>query len=385
MGDLNPSGEADGAGRHDSRAGQNRQGAARHTRHGGVAKLPIACAMALAAVSTPASADIVVPRDFPTIQAAVDAAAAGSTIRVAPGTYVEQVSIGKDLKLVGSGMGASVIRAPGSLVPGQDGDTAIVEIHSGASVAISRMTVSGPGSGTCEDGALTHGVLLSDGHLDMSFTAVVDIHDSPLSDCPRSGNGVIAFFSSANIHHSFVRNYQAAGIVIVGGAGTIAHNVVTGPGSTPATATGGIELVGGATGTVSYNVVSGNQCGSPDLGCGPDFFNEFQVAGVTGGAPGTVITRNLLFDNQVGIYVGESAELSQNVLVSNDYFALALQDGAFTSRKDVIIGGGGGVAVIAAFADTTATLDHIKIAGTPGAPVQKFECCGFTATVVGGP
>lgn len=329
------------------------------------------------------AATLRVPQSFPTIQAAVDAAASGDTVRIAPGTYTEQVSIGKDLKLVGAGTGATIIRAPGTLAPGQDGETSIVEIHRGASVEISRLTVSGPGSGTCDNGPLQNDILiLPDGHLDLRHAEVVDIHDSTLSDCFRSGNGVIGFFASASIRHSVVRNYQAAGVVIVGGTATIRHNIITGPGSTPAVAPEGIVLVEGATVTVSHNIISGNRCGSPALGCGPDFFNEFQVAGIVGGGPGTLISHNLLFNNQVGIYVGESADLKNNLLVNNDYFGLALQDGTFTSKKDEITGGQGGVAVIAAFVDTTATLKNIKIAGTSGPPVQEFECCGFTATAI---
>ena len=63
---------------------------------------------------------------------------------------------------------------------------------------------------------------------------------------------------------------------------------------------------------------------------------------------------------------------------------MALQDGSITAKHDRISGGAGGVAVIAAFADTLAVLDHVKIAGTSGLPVQEFECCGFTATTIGG-
>jgi nitrous oxidase accessory protein NosD len=48
------------------------------------------------------------------IQAAVDKAAAGDTIQVAPGTYFEDVIIGKSLSLVGAGHGRSIINAMGN-------------------------------------------------------------------------------------------------------------------------------------------------------------------------------------------------------------------------------------------------------------------------------
>ena len=166
-----------------------------------------------------------------------------------------------------------------------------------------------------------------------------------------------------------------------GSSASISGNVVTGPGQS--VSTDGIELVLGAAGTVSENVVSGNVCVPGDLDCGPDFFGEFQHAGIVGGAQEkTVISRNRVYRNQVGIYVADSARLSHNTLVDNSYFGLALQDGLLTSSHDRVLGGVGGVAVIAASADTRAVLDHVKIARTSGAPVQKFECCGFTATTI---
>src|SRR5689334_25067542 len=60
---------------------------------------------------------IVVPRDYPTIQAAVDAAAPGDTINVRSGTYTEQLVIAKDLTLHGAGTGATLVKSPAALTP----------------------------------------------------------------------------------------------------------------------------------------------------------------------------------------------------------------------------------------------------------------------------
>ena len=334
------------------------------------------------------AATLQVPGAFPTIQSAINAAHPGDTIKIAPGTYAEQLSIEKNLTLLGAGAEATTIRAPAVLVPGPLGNSAIVEIRAGASVAMSRLTVSGPGLGTCEAGALNAGIRAYDGaHLDLSFAAVTHIQDTPLKACFRSGSaikiGTPTSIGSARILHSRISNYQNNGIVVLneGSTAVISHNTITGAGRSTVIANYGIDFALGATGTVSHNTISGNACGSPDL-CGPDFFNEFQVAGFVGGAPGTVITHNLFFGNQVGIYAGDGVTMSHNVLRDNEYFGVAIQDGVLTSEHDVISGGFGGVAVIAAFADTTANLDKVNIKHTSGTPIQKFECCGFTASVI---
>jgi hypothetical protein len=53
-----------------------------------------------------------VPQDYPTIQAAVNAAPEGATILIGPGTYVENITITKSLTLEGSGIGGTILHAP---------------------------------------------------------------------------------------------------------------------------------------------------------------------------------------------------------------------------------------------------------------------------------
>ncbi|WP_406165081.1 hypothetical protein [Streptomyces sp. NBC_00996] len=197
------------------------------------------------------SHDLVVPRDHPTIQAAVDAAHPGDRISVRLGVYREQVVIGKDVSITGAGDRKTTIRAPRALIPGDGGGTSIVEIHQGASVSLSRLAVSGPGSGRCDNGVLGSGIRVLGVHGSTSATP-----RSPTSPTPPRRPAPVA--------------------------------------------------------------------------------------------------------NPVPI-------------------GMALQDGSFTVRNDRIKGGVHGVAVIAASVDTSAVPDGVLITRRSGAPVQTFECCGFTA------
>ena len=367
-----------------------------------------ALAISLSAASQNASAApsrqgppaIVVPTDYPTIQAAIDAARPGRTVQVLAGTYAEQISISKDLTLVGAGMDATIIRAPATLVPNTLGSPSSVQVYNGARVSMSGLTVSGPGAAACgEDGVLRWGIRVhTNAHLDFGFAAVRDIHNTPMAPCPRSGTAISVGTSvaggppaSLSIHDSEVTNYQSGGIIALG-AGSRAdaiHNTVAGPGHAGGVPTNGIELGFGAMGTISHNTVSGNICPAdqPDF-CGPDFFTQFQQAGIGAGGPGIAISHNRLVGNQLGLFLAEVDEISHNTMVDNDYFGMALvgeDTGLFTVNDAEISGGGGGLWVTAVLTDMTVVLKKVTFSGLSGPAVEILEDGGFTGTVVGGP
>lgn len=333
------------------------------------------------------SHELLVPGKYPTIQAAVDAARPGDRISVRAGVYREQVVIGKDVSITGSGAGKTTILAPRTLVPGEDGGTSIVEVHGGASVALSRLAVSGPGSGTCDDGALGSGIrVLGGARLDLGHARVSHITDTPAAACAHSAVAVFVGdlptgTGSVSIHDTEISDYQGSAVTVLneGSSATVTDSTVTGH---PRLSTDGIGFVAGAAGRVTRNTISGNDCREPDPFCGPDFFGETQHAGVVTSTPGTVVEHNRLVGNHIGIYaIGGSDTVGHNDITRSSYFGTALQDGSFTVRGDRIDGGVGGVAVVAASADTKAVLDGVRIGRTSGAPVRTFECCGFTATV----
>jgi hypothetical protein len=192
-----------------------------------------------------------------------------------------------------------------------------------------------------------------------------------------------------SIDHSEITNYQSSGIVILGfgSTATITHNTVAGPGVSGGVATDGIEFPVGSVGTISHNIVSGNICPPADSTCGPDFFTQYQHAGILAGGwgPGTVVSHNVVFGNQLGLFLGEADEISHNTMEDNDFFGLAVGDGTFLIDHAQIKGGGGGVWVIADAAETNVRLKDVKFVGISGPKVQKLECCGFTATVTTAP
>lgn len=95
---------------------------------------------------------ITVPRDYPTIQSAIDAASPGDTIKVLPGTYTEQVTIGKDLTLVGSGARFTIIKAP-AVLPDTNaiGLFYIAYVNNGTEVNMKGFTINGYDGTTCDD------------------------------------------------------------------------------------------------------------------------------------------------------------------------------------------------------------------------------------------
>lgn len=91
----------------------------------------------VAIVAWPATAkEIKVPQDFPTIQAAVDAADEGDTITVGPGLYQENVVIAKRLTLQGAGVDQVTIAAADPTRP-------TLVIHVAQGVVVQGFTIIG--------------------------------------------------------------------------------------------------------------------------------------------------------------------------------------------------------------------------------------------------
>ena len=89
---------------------------------------------------------------FGTIQAGINAVAAGGTVNVASGTYTEQLTIDQSLSVVGAGVSSTTIQAPATLSGNE------IEIAGGVTVTMSGLNLDGASSSTAID---VHGGILS--------------------------------------------------------------------------------------------------------------------------------------------------------------------------------------------------------------------------------
>jgi parallel beta-helix repeat protein len=333
-------------------------------------------------------ADITVPTDFPTIQAAINASNPGDTIKVLPGIYTEQLTISKNLTIIGSGAKSTIIQAPDILNPSPvipfPGRANIVEIFNELIVTMKGFTIAGPSGNICEGlaGVSIHG------------DATLEIDSSAIIGCLREGIlvGLAEFIprgpqvGHAVITKTDITDYRVVGIQ-TGGENTtlvISKSQVIAADAPEVVGQVGISGAIGPKVVIVDNKISGNICKNPE--CGPDFFTQVQGSGIFlfDVNQDSIIANNKVTNNDLGIAVAENSgccKIENNKLSDNRFFGITIVDGEHTISNTKIFGGNVGVAAIAFSANTIATLDHVKIVGAT-IPVQEFPSGGFTAEVV---
>jgi parallel beta-helix repeat protein len=370
----------------------------------------VMCGITFASVSVLAEDDdIVVPRDFPTIQAAVDAAPPGATIKVRQGTYTEEIVITKDLHVEGAGVGAAILQSPATLTPFAVFEPtgtplgAVVRITNGAKVRMFGFTVTGP----VPCAVYPQGIVVVEGaRLTLAESHVTRMRPEPeLSTCyPGSGIRIgyppfyrigsqsqLGSIGHGKITDVIIDRYRGDGIGVGGPAegaastATISHTAILGD-TGPFNTSHGIAIRQNAVARVSENIVAGNVCTAPF--CSPDPINDWQSVGIVAvdaSASSIDILDNHIFANDVGIYQAASPHcctISGNRVSHNRFFGIAIQDGDGATSGNTIMGGRVGIAVIAGTADTVGVLQDDRIRRASMAPVQELECCGFTATAI---
>ena len=242
--------------------------------------------LGLTAAASAIAADLNVPADYPTIQAAVNAAKTNDTIHIAPGVYSGQVNVVRK-KLTLAGAPGAVMRATTGMPQSMSSyDFLTVPL---LGVALSEVTIKG---------IKFEGEHLSGGYTYAMAGIICSGSSGTIEDCSVSGFrqnllgfrgfGVLAGNNTTlgtgpvavQIRHSTFQDNDVS--ILVKGADaaasrllprlsfTIAGNTITGIGATTNGGQTGIFIAPGATGAVANNTITDH--GFTGLGWGAGIF-----------------------------------------------------------------------------------------------------------------
>lgn len=282
---------------------------------------------------------------FSTIQAAVNAVPAGSTIRICPGNYPEQVVINKNLTLKGVESDTAsnpvlVVPTPGGFVADSSSLTsgaplaAQILVESPATdVDINHLAVDGSGNNLnngCSDTRLI-GIYYQNASGVVNFVAVRNQAQNAANFGCAGSAGLGIFVQSAGpstpsavtIRNSTFYGFQKNGITAneTGTTVQVRGNSVVGAGPI-GIAQNGIQIGFGATGQVENNMVADNVFnGNPSAGTG---------AGILVFDSGDVSIRgNSVASTQIGISIATDGNQSDNnnILINNQIVNSEFGDG----------------------------------------------------------
>ncbi len=248
------------------------------------------------------------------------------------------------------------------------------------------ITIAGPSGNICVGLA---GVSIQE-------DATLEIDSSAIIGCLREVIlvGLSEFIPiGPNVGHAVITNtditdYRVVGIQI-GGENT---TVVVSKSQVIAADVPRVEVQIGILGGIGPKVVivdnkiSGNICNNPE--CVPDFSTpfpqpdlpQFPRSGIflLDVNQDSIIAGNKVTNNDVGIAVAENSgccKIENNKLSDNRFFGVTIVDGEHTIFNTKIFGGKVGAAAIAITANTTATLDSVKIvdAEIPGTSTFNWQ------------
>ena len=280
---------------------------------------------------------------YATIQSAIDAAAAGATIRVCAGIYPEQLSITKSLTIHGDsgawvqpvGMTANVSTLP-------EPTSAVINVANAAEVNIEGLIIDGSKNGIGECAPYLVGVLYQNSSGELDHNAIRDMKLSAALNGCQSGDGVDVISTgtptTVTISNNSIHGYQKNGVT-VNQAGTTAYvrrNIIKGQGRTYGAAENGVQIGYGAQGQIINNIVTNHQF----IPCtGPDTCGAASTGILIFESNGVLVEQNTLEINQLSVYVqGNNASVTQNTVVNTvDLDGISLIGNSNTASQNRVI------------------------------------------------
>jgi len=318
---------------------------------------------------------------FTSIQDAINAAKAGSLIRVCPGTYREQLSINKSLSIEGDD-GAIVL--PVNMVANTSGSSgapiaAAILVKDAANVEIEGLIVDTANSGVSACSPDLIGILYQNASGSIEHNAVRNTKLSVSLNGCQSGDAIVVQSllggtSKVTIDDNSVHDYQKNGITgnESGTEVAITNNVVTGLGPTTGAAQNGIQIGFGAKGGILRNTVTDNVW-APCVSLTNCAFNATGI--LVFQSDDVRVEHNSLATNQVGIFTnGQNAKIESNN-ISNSVVLVGIDlagDDNLASHNDVTNSGQAAILIegnnntVQSNDITEAPVGILKLSGTTG-------------------
>lgn len=320
--------------------------------------------------------------NFSSIQAAVDAAPAGATVNVCPGTYQEYVNVpaGKNnLAIKGLGGDPTSSNGPSAVIlypatpnvdPAAFDPNALVTITGSTGVSMDSMTVSGPFYDTgCEVAQTIHyGVFVIGGasaQLKHDYVTKIRPADQSLFGCQdgvgiRAGSNYLGQVGGLTLQNSLVDQYEKGGVVVdgPGSTGQIQNNTINGIGLTNQTAQNGIQISRHATGSAQGNTVTGNEYTDGTVATSAGILLYADGGGVS-------IQKNMLLNNDVALDIESSGNetIQDNVASTSSANIYATGIYLYSETSDLIKGNkvSGGAEGLQNYSVTSSTIMSNKV------------------------
>jgi hypothetical protein len=299
---------------------------------------------------------------YNSVQAAIEA---GSSIDVCPGTYTEQLTITKAVKLVAvAGTGTATVQLPAGAADSTskcdteapEGQIDEVSICKSGTVTINDLNVEAliP-LATCGKGL--NGIFVGNGSTLKANNLTVNGASTTLNEDKGCQHGIsiaVGLKTPNEVGHAVLKKvtsigYEKNGPTVrgVGSTLSMSSSTVTGEGASPYTAQNGVEIAYGAEGVVKSSTISGNEC---DLLPACEATAE-QATGVLfyKAAAGSSVSTSTITENDLGIYYASGSSsvpaspdvaMTKDVLASNRYDGVVLEEGKAALKNLTITGAG---------------------------------------------
>jgi Ca2+-binding RTX toxin-like protein len=327
---------------------------------------------------------------FDTIQAAIDAAGDGATIRISAGTYTEQLTVDGKIGLTITAFGDDVVEviAPANLaVNGSstyygDNVRAVIAVTDSANITISGLIVDGAFAGDTTSGSNgdeLSGIAFLNASGSIDDVTIENVGNSTTGGLFGLQHGSGLFIDNSgpgrndvSVTDSTITDFQKTGALIIGADIVFTGNTITGVGATDLTAQNGIQ-VALSQGTISNNSISGIGYTVPEGGA------YFYSAGIIAYEP----NGPLAIDGNTITGVGTAGEFTAFDLSDTQGVAVSFQNNVIADATNGIIAytyAGGTLGLDANPDFTGTTFANISGIGISFDPEESFGAPFSTAT-----